>query len=138
LEVIKFTMNLKCMEATSAIFIIRSFLGRSNVASQGRRRKDSVILTKVVLEVTALSVCTYLQASPSSTEVGQARAVIGLIPACSMTPSWDFSKMSLAFHRSSARRGNGDIPCSYIQGPKDKGEKAARYKQQEWSEKVLL
>jgi hypothetical protein len=38
--------------------------------------------------------------------------------------------MSLAFHRSSARRGNGDTLCPYVQGPKDEGEKAVRYKQQ--------
>ena len=72
-------------------------------------------------------------------EAGQARTATGLIPACSMIPSWGFSKMiSLAFHRSNARRDSVSIPCPYIQGPKGEGEKAARYKQQEWSEKALL
>jgi hypothetical protein len=71
--------------------------------------------------------------------VDQARVATGLILACSMIPSWDFSsKMYLAFHRSSVEHDSAGIPCPYIPDPKDEGEKAARYKQQEWSEKVLL
>lgn len=57
LEVINFTMNLKCMKATSVVFIIRSFLGKSNVASQRRKRKGYVILTQLVLELSSYSVC---------------------------------------------------------------------------------
>ena len=80
-----------------------------------------------------------MQASLSSIEVSQVRVAIGLIPACSMIPSWDLSKMmSLTFHRSNARRDSVSIPCRYVQGPKDEGEKAERYKQQEWSEKILF
>ena len=69
----------------------------------------------------------------------QARVTTELIPACSMTPRLDFSsKISLAFHQSSVGHDNGDTLCPYVQDSKDEGDKAARYRQQEWSEKVLL
>jgi hypothetical protein len=64
--------------------------------------------------------------------VDQARAAAGLILACNVIPSWDFSsKIYLAFHQSSVGRDSVSIPCPYVQDPKDEGEKAARYRQQE-------
>jgi hypothetical protein len=58
LAVAKSAVDLECVKFTSVAVGI-TLLSRDNVASQKRKRKGSVILTKAVLKVAALGVCTF-------------------------------------------------------------------------------